>query len=170
MTKGMKMVPDIKNILYATDLSENARYALKYASTIANRFGAAITILHVLEELSPSSLGLVSEIVGKERWADLKKRNEEKVITSIRTRIEDVCNEISQSVPECPFIVQNIIVKTGNAVDQIIHYAEKEDCDMVVMGSRGHGILAEAMLGSTSRRVLRQCSKPVLMIRLPESV
>jgi len=166
----MKMALDIKNILFATDLSENARYALEYASTIANRFGAAITILHVLEELSPSSLGLVSEIVGKERWADLKKRNEEKVITSIRTRIENGCSEISQSIPECPFIVQRIIVKTGHPVDQIIHYAEKKDCDMVVIGSHGHGIFSEAMLGSTSRRVLRKCSKPVLVVRLPENV
>jgi nucleotide-binding universal stress UspA family protein len=163
------MVPEIKNILYATDLSENARYALKYASTIANRFGATITILHVLEELSPSSLGLVSEIVGKERWADLKKRNEEKVITSIRTRIEEVCNEISQSIPECPFIVQRIIVKTGHPVDQIVHYAKKKDCDMVVMGSHGHGIFSEAMLGSTSRRVLKKCTKPVLIVRLPKN-
>ena len=164
------MFPDIKNILYATDLSENARYALEYASTIANRFGAAITILHVLEELSPSSLGLVSEIVGKERWADLKKRNEEKVISSIKTGIEEECNEISQTMPECPFIVQRIIVKTGHPVDQIIHYAEKEDCDMVIIGSHGHGIFSEAVLGSTSRRVLRQCRKPVLVIRLPERV
>jgi nucleotide-binding universal stress UspA family protein len=169
MAKGMKMVPDIKNILYATDLSENAHYALKYATAIANRFGAAITILHVLEELSPSSSGIVSEIVGKKRWGDLKKRNEEKVITSIRSRIENGCNEINQNTPECPFIVQNIIVKSGHPVDQIIHYAEKKDCDMVIMGSRGHGILSEAMLGNTSRRVLRRCTKPVLVVRLPES-
>jgi nucleotide-binding universal stress UspA family protein len=164
------MVLEIKNILYATDLSENARYAFRYASAIANRFGAAITILHVMEELSPSSLGIVSEIVGKERWADLKKRNEEKVITSIRARIEDACNETNQSQPECSFIIQKIIVKTGHPVDQIIHYAEKKECDMVIMGSRGHGILSEAMLGNTSRRVLRRCTKPVLVVRLPESV
>jgi nucleotide-binding universal stress UspA family protein len=170
MIKGRIMVPDIKNILYATDLSKNAHYAFKYASTIANRFGATITILHVLEELSPSSLGIVSEIVGKERWTDLKKRNEEKIITSIRARIEDVCNEVSQNIPECPFIVQNIIVKTGHPVDQIIHYAEKKDCDMVIMGSRGHGIFTETMLGSTSRRVLRKCTKPVLVVRLPDNV
>ena len=163
------MVPEIKNILYATDLSENARYALRYATVIANRFGAEITILHVLEELSPSSLGVVSEIVGKDRWADLKKRNEEKVVASIRTRIENLCNEISLSIPECPFNVQKIVVKTGHPVDQIIRYTEKKDCDIVVMGSHGHGILAEAMLGSTSRRVLRQCRKPVLIVRLPEA-
>jgi nucleotide-binding universal stress UspA family protein len=166
----MKMALDIKNILFATDLSENARYALEYASTIANRFGAAITILHVLEELSPSSSGWVSGMVGKERWADLKKRNEEKVIASIRTRIEDVCNETNKSQPECSFIVKRIIVKTGHPVDLIIHYAEKKECDMVIMGSRGHGILSETKLGNTSRRVLRRCTKPVLVVRLPESV
>lgn len=164
------MIPEIKNILYATDLSKHALYALKYATIIANRFGAAITILHILEELSPSSLGMVSEIVGKERWADLKRRNEEKIIASIRSRIEDVCNEISQNSPECPFIVRRTVVKTGHAVDQIIHYAENKDCDLVIMGSHGHGIFSEAMLGSTSRRVLRRCRKPVLVIRLPESV
>lgn len=164
------MIPQINNILYATDLSENANYSLKYASVIANRFGAALTILHVLEELSPSSSGIVSELVGKERWADLKKRNEEKVITSIKARIEEVCNEMNQNTPECPVIVQKIIVKTGHPVDLILHYAEKKDCDMVVMGSRGLGVFEGAMLGSTSRRVLRRCSKPVLVVRLPETV
>lgn len=162
------MVPEIKKILYATDLSENARYAFEYASVIANRLGAAITVLHVLEELSPSSLGLVSEIVGKERWADLKIHNQEKVISSIKARIESFCNQVSQDMPECPFVVREIIVKTGHPVDQIIYHAEKTDVDMVVMGSRGQGILAEAMLGSTSRRVLRRCSKPVLVVRLPK--
>jgi nucleotide-binding universal stress UspA family protein len=170
MTAGINMVPEINNILFATDLSENARYALNYASIIANRFGAVITILHVLEELSPSFLGTVSGIVGKDRWTDLKKRNEEKVITSIRKRIKDTCNEISQNDPECPFIVQNIIVKTGHPADLIIHYAEKKNCDMVIMGSHGHRIFSDAMLGSTSHRVLRRCTKPVLIVRLPKNV
>lgn len=164
------MVPDIKNLLYATDLSENASYALKYASVIANRFEATITVLHVLEELSSSFSGMVSEMVGKDRWADLKKRDERKIIESIRTRIEDVCNETNQNPQGCSFIVQKIIVEIGHPADQIIHYAEKKECDMVIMGSHGQGILSEAMLGSTSRRVLRRCTKPVLVVRLPESV
>ena len=89
------------------------------------------------------------------------------VISSIRARIEDACKEVNQSFPECPFIDLNIIVSTGHPVDQIIHFAEKTDSDLVVMGSCGQGILAEAMLGSTSRRVLRRCEKPVMVVRLP---
>ena len=47
-------IPPIKKILYATDLSENARYAFGYAVSLANQYDAKITILHVLEDRSGS--------------------------------------------------------------------------------------------------------------------
>ena len=46
------MIPEIKKILYATDLSENARFAFGYAASLANRYGAQIVMLHVIEEIS----------------------------------------------------------------------------------------------------------------------
>ncbi|MGD8721592.1 MAG: universal stress protein, partial [Desulfobacterales bacterium] len=49
------MLPDIKIILYATDLSENARRAFGYAASLANRYGAKIIVLHVIEDFSPSA-------------------------------------------------------------------------------------------------------------------
>jgi len=161
------MIPEIKKILCPTDLSENARYAFGYAASLANRYGAGITLLHVLEDLSPNALGMVGEMLGKERWEDLKKRNEEQVIQAIRDRVEGFCEEENDKMPACPFIVDEIIIEIGQPVDRIIRQAEKTNCDMVVMGSRGQGMLAEAVLGSTSRRVLRRCKKPVLVVRLP---
>ncbi len=50
------MLPDIKRILYATDLSENARHAFGYAASLANRYGAKIIVLHVIEDFSPAQL------------------------------------------------------------------------------------------------------------------
>jgi len=161
------MIPEIKKILCPTDLSENARYAFGYAASLANSYGAGITVLHVLEELSPNALGIVGEMLGKDRWEDLKKRNQDQVIQAIRDRIEGFCEEESGKMPTCSFIVYEIIVEIGQPVDRIIRQIEKTDCDMVVMGSRGQGMLAEAVLGSTSRRVLRRCKKPVLVVRLP---
>ena len=55
----------------------------------------------------------------------------------------------------------------GKAVGQAIKNV-KGDFDFVVMGAHGHGVLEDAMIGSTSRRVLRRCKKPVLVVRLPE--
>ncbi|MDQ1335486.1 MAG: hypothetical protein QG552_2436, partial [Thermodesulfobacteriota bacterium] len=70
--------------------------------------------------------------------------------------------------PACPFITDEILVRIGNPVEVILEQAEKSNCDLVVMGSRGHGVLADAVIGSVSRRVLRQCKKPVLIVRLPK--
>ena len=46
-----------------------------------------INILHVLEALSPNALAIVGDFLGKERWEDLKKKNEAQVLQSIRERI-----------------------------------------------------------------------------------
>ncbi|MBW1708071.1 MAG: universal stress protein [Deltaproteobacteria bacterium] len=162
------MIPEIRKILCPTDLSENARYAFEYAASLANRYGAGITILHVLEDLSPNALGIVGDMLGKERWEEIKKRNEEQVIRAIRDRIKGFCEEESDKMPACPFIIDEIIVEIGQPADRIFRQAEKTKCDMIVMGSRGQGMFAEAMLGSTSRKVLRRCKKPVLIVRLPE--
>ena len=55
-----------------------------------------------------------------------------------------------------------------NPVDEILQEVENNEYDMVVMGAHGHGALADAIMGSVSRRVVRRCKKPVLVIRLPD--
>ena len=47
------MVPQIKKILYATDLTKNSAYAFYYAIDLAQRRDAKIVILHVVEPLPP---------------------------------------------------------------------------------------------------------------------
>ena len=43
------IIPKIKKILYATDLSENARYSFRYAVSLSHQYDASLTIFHVLE-------------------------------------------------------------------------------------------------------------------------
>jgi nucleotide-binding universal stress UspA family protein len=161
------MIPEIKKILYATDLSKNARYAFGYAASLANRYGAGITLLHVLED-SPSSDSLVINMIGEKRWNELRKTNEGKVIETIKERLEKFCSDVSDKLPSCPFITDKIIVKIGNPVEEILAQTRTSDFDMVVMGAHGQGIIADALIGSTSMRVLRRCKKPVLVVHLPE--
>lgn len=70
-------------------------------------------------------------------------------------------------LPSCPFITDNIIVKIGHPVEEILKEVENNPYDLVVMGAHGQGGMADALMGSTSRRVLRRCRKPVLVVRLP---
>jgi nucleotide-binding universal stress UspA family protein len=162
------MIPEIKKILYATDLSNNARYAFEYAASMAGCFGAGITVLHVLEEFSPNAVAIVEDFLGEERLKDLRKRNEDQVIESIRGRIENFCDDMEHKLPECSFIIDHVIVEIGHPVDRIIRQAEKNNCNMIIMGSHGQGVLKGAMMGSTSQRVLRRSEIPVLVIRLPK--
>lgn len=162
------MIPEIRKILYTTDLSENARYAFAYAASLAHRYGAGITILYVLEDLAPSRDMLVINIIGEKKWEELRDSNKQAVMETIKARLEKFCEDVSQELPECPFITDEIVVKIGNPVDEILNQADKTGCDILVMGAHGHGVLSDAMMGSTSRRVLRRCKKPVLVVRLPE--
>lgn len=162
------MIPEIKKILYVTDLSENSRYAFSYAASIANRYGAGVTVLHVMEEISPSASAQLSIYIGNEEWAGIKKKNKQEVMDTIKTRLEDFCAEASSELPECPFITDATLVKEGHAPDVILDDAHNGDFDLVVMGTHGHSAFVDAMMGGTARRVLRRCKKPVLTVRLPK--
>lgn len=161
------MIPEIKSILYTSDLSENARYAFSYAASLANRYGAGITILHVLEDISPTTDSLVVSIIGQEKWNELRGNNEKEVLDTIKSRLTRFCEDVQAELPSCPFITDKIKVTIGQPVDIILREVENNDYDMVVMGAHGHGVLADAIMGSVSRRVVRRCKKPVLIVRLP---
>lgn len=162
------MIPEINKILYTTDLSKNARHAFGYAASLANRYDAGITILNVLEDISPTTNSLVINIIGEEEWSKLRTRNEKEVLDKLRSRLKKFCDEVQAELPTCPFITDDIIVKIGNPVYEILREVEEKRYDMVVMGAHGHSALANALLGSTSRSVIRRCKTPVLVVRLPE--
>lgn len=157
----------VERILYPTDLSENAAYAFEHAVRTANCYGAKITILYVLEDLPPDVLLIMQAFHGRDHWEEIQRSNRDGIFQSIRDRIQAFCGEVASSLPECPFIVYEVIVETGHPVERILHHIDKIPCDMVVMGSRGQGLLKETLLGSTSHRVLRRSSKPVLVVPLP---
>ena len=162
------MIPEIKKILYTTDLSQNARYAFGYAASLANRYDAGITIFHVLEDISPTADSLAINIIGKKKWEELRSNNEKAVLDTIKSRLEKFCEDVQSKLPSCPFITDNILVKIGNPVEEILQEVENNSYDMVVMGAHGHGVLSDAIMGSVSRRVIRRCKVPVLVVRLPE--
>jgi nucleotide-binding universal stress UspA family protein len=72
--------------------------------------------------------------------------------------------------PLRPFFKRNgveptYVAQVGHAGDNIARLAEKGKFDLVVLGSHGHGRLANLVLGSTASQVVAQCGVPVLLIR-----
>ena len=162
------MLPQIKNVLYATDLSENARYAYKYAASLAQQYEARVTILHVIEKPTAETFLQIQGYIGEEKWKQLQEEKQADFVSRIKGRLTDFCDEISSEVDACTFQVDKIIVTEGIAADEILHQAELNDADVIIMGTRGFGMFKDALMGGTARRVVRRSSIPVMVIRLPE--
>ena len=162
------MVPEIKNILFPTDMSDTSNYAFRYAASLANCYEASITILHVLKDPKPTSESLVTNFLGEKNWLEIVDRNKTEVVEKIRSRLEKFCDETKAELTSCPFLIEEVIVRIGNPVKEILIVAENQYYDLVIMGAHGHGALAGAVMGSVSRRVVRRSMTPVLVVRLPE--
>ena len=167
---------EIKKILYTTDLSESAFHAFAYAASLANQYDAGITILNVLIE-DPDIESKVAPFIADSEWVEIKKRHyqeaREALIgkkrdnVAIREVLENFSEKVKIETDSQAFVTDEIIVERGNPVDKILEVADSRNCDLIVMGSHGHSVIEEALIGSTARRVVRRSTKPVLVIRLP---
>jgi nucleotide-binding universal stress UspA family protein len=165
----------IKKILYATDLSETAVHAFSYAVSLANMCGASITILHVLAEFPGEQF--ITNMINTDTWKEIKMRYyskaRDKLIGKKRDHIaiKEVLQAFSEEVKvdeeDQAFVTDEILIKDGAPAEIIVQTAIKQNCDLVVMGTRGHGVIADVLIGSTARWVVRQSPIPVLVIRLP---
>ena len=169
-TGGGAIVPDIKKILYVTDLSETARYAVRYACSVGNKYQAAVTVLHVipnmLEEFSSGAGIDLNERFGK-KWDEFNAKSIEMAKETIQMRIEETSEQITKEIPYCPLTKGDILVEAGNPVNRIATVAENGNYDLIIMGTHGHGKLEDAIVGSVARGVISRCSKPVLVVPLP---
>jgi nucleotide-binding universal stress UspA family protein len=163
------MIPEIKTILYATDLSENSQYAFGYAISLANRYDAKIVVLHVIEDISHQMNMQVADMLGAEKWQELQRTRKKEVVEILVRKIDAFCKETAAADQSCPFTVTDIKVRNGHPVEEIIAESIASDYDVVIMGTHGHGILAGAMMGSTAMRVVRRSHVPVMVIRLPKT-
>jgi len=164
----------IKKILYATDLSQSARYAYAYAVSLADHYCAAITMVYVLHDAP----GFVENLIGADKYEEIKKRHyddaREALIGKRKERliVKDIldkfCDDVraDQSLPDIE--TDEILISEGNPAEQILRAAEETGSDIIVIGTHGFGRIAEAMIGSTARQILRLSHRPVLAVRLPE--
>ncbi len=156
------MIPEIKKILYATDLSESSRKTLAWAIALSKKHDARLLMLNVIEDAStyPS----VQVYFSEREWNQLKQRIDDDAVNIMKDRINEFCETIKSEMPQCDYIADEIIVRRGNPVEKIIATAQERQCDMIVMGTLGAGGLTDAIMGSTARRVLRRSKVPVLVI------
>jgi nucleotide-binding universal stress UspA family protein len=171
-------IPQIKKILFTTDLSKQTRHAFNFAVGLANRYGAALTTLYVMEDITQPQSAHLQAFIGSDRWEELRKTHEQEIRqiligkkregTMIREALADMVTAAQKELPEKNLQSDEIVVAQGDPVDCIIQEADSRQVDLIVMGYHPRGRLEEAIVGSVSRSVLRRSKVPVLLVRLPE--
>jgi nucleotide-binding universal stress UspA family protein len=152
----------IKKILYATDLSKNSSFAFLYATDMARRHDAKIVMLHAIEPI-PAYAAAYTGITD-----ELQRKQQEETVEEIKTRLGDFCQKAEAQIgPPCADLVSKILVPRGHAPEEILNAADKEGCEVIVLGTHGKGFLAHTFLGSVSSAVLNRTQKPVFIIPLP---
>jgi nucleotide-binding universal stress UspA family protein len=158
------MIPKIRNILYATDLSENSAYAFYFAIDFAQKHNANITILHVVEPISPE----VMPYIERGKIVKMEKDNIGEAVEEIKNRLQSFCSRVEGEMgPPCVELVSKTLVPLGHPTEEILNTADREDCDLIILGSHGKGFLAHTFLGSVSSAVLHRARRPVFIIPLP---
>jgi len=162
------MMPQVRHILYATDLSHNSAYAFRYAVDFALKHDAKISLLHVLEPLPVTAAALAEAMLPQEQLQKLRNEKRSYTLDKIRKRLKFFCEKELPDDPESQARIASVIVTQGFAADEILQKADELDCDAIIMGTHGKGLLAHTFLGSTAKRVLRRTRKPVFVIPLPK--
>ena len=157
------MIPQIKKLLYSTDLSKNSAYAFFYATDMAKRYGADIVILHAVEPIPH-----VYTEGGARLLRSIEKQQQHSDAGDIQQRVREFCTRIeNQAGFSCANLVTKILTPLGYPVEEILKAADDEGCDAIILGTHGKGFLRQTFLGSVSVSVLERTRKPVFIIPLP---
>jgi nucleotide-binding universal stress UspA family protein len=147
---------DLHRILVPTDFSKYSENAVRYAVAFAEKFGAELHVLHVVQDLAlfiPEAV-LITPMVTPplEQFKAAARAALDKVIKEMNLTGLKVETEVAQGVP----------------FNEIVRTAREKDVDLIVMGTHGHTGLAHMLLGSVAEKVVRKAPCPVLTVRHPE--
>ena len=134
-------------VLLATDGSTEARLAASTAADLASSTDSELHVVHV-GELLPTFLAQ-TEVEPAELQREAKRLLDEQV----------------RAVEEAGSTVEEAHLRQGRADEEIVDLAQSLGVGLIVMGSRGHGRIRRALMGSVSESVVRHAHCPVTIVR-----
>lgn len=144
------MGKETKKILVTTDGSKNAERALIKAKKEAECSDATVTILAVVKPMFLTYYGK-SEVLKKDSKA-IEEGKQELLRKSLEL-FEDYSGKVETKL------------RKGDPAEEILNEAEEYKYDLIIMGSKGLGIFAKALLGSVSSKVLNHTETDVLIVK-----
>jgi nucleotide-binding universal stress UspA family protein len=137
-----------KQFLIATDGSPGARTALRQAIELAREANARLTVVYARRAPLP--------ILGEPYY----QRALSDELAVARAVVAEAAREVGASGVE----VETEILE-GKAADGIVELARSRGADLIIVGSRGRGAVAGALLGSVSESIVHKADRPVLVVK-----
>jgi universal stress protein A len=134
----------IKRILVPIDFSNYSLNALAQACGLAEHFGAALVLLHVIE---PIHFITESDVYAEQRRASTAQ------LTRLRADLEKKGHRV------------RLLIRGGIPSRVIVEAARSNRADLIVMGTHGRTGLAHLLIGSVAEKVVRVSACPVLTVR-----
>jgi len=141
-------------ILVPTDFSPGADAALTYARTLAEKFGASLRLLHVMED--PMTSVMLSVDSYPPDLPELRRVMVDDATARIRERLGDNDRTALRATGEVLF---------GSGARCIVDYATEHDVDLIVMGTHGRTGMSHLLMGSVAERVVRTAPCAVMTVR-----
>jgi nucleotide-binding universal stress UspA family protein len=135
-------------ILVPTDFGDASEAALTYGREIADRFDAALHLMHIAE--NPFLRAVVSD----------RRSLEEAPVRWLQDRLTETDRRRGAVA---------IVEQSDEPASEILRYAKSADIDLIVMGTHGRTGLARVVLGSVAEAVVRSAPCPVLTVHSAES-
>ena len=142
----------IERILTPLDFSDASIYALGYAKTIAEKFNAKLYIYHCITDISAYT-GYVPSFPADE------------VIKGLR---ENAIKEMEHIINRYSLKNVETAIEKGNVAKNIVNFAEKNKIDLIVIGAHGKSGFERFTFGSTTEKVMRMSTIPVLEVKMPK--
>ena len=140
----------VNAILVPTDFSADSKRALAYAMQLADRFGASLHVIHVLDD-SFALAGYLETYAGDYMQAAVQQAT---------VQIEALLTPEQKARYSAA-----LVVRIGKPADEILAYlAEHREVGLVVMATAGRGRVARFMTGSVTDKIVRAAPCPVLTL------
>jgi nucleotide-binding universal stress UspA family protein len=152
----------IERILVAIDGSEPSNRALDYAVELSAKWNAELTLLAVISKVMlpifPDEGFGATPLAAAREFGQYQEK--------MRNVYQNILSEAIEKIKiEHPTLDVKTILEEGRPSATIVDLAETDGFDLIVMGSRGIGGITGWILGSTSRRVVDSCTKPILIVK-----
>lgn len=144
-----------KHILCPIDGSTCSLHALDAAAHLAREEHSRLTICYVIDPAKAAGVALGDPSLTAPFYQALRREGD--------TMLTHAAVGVRANVQ-----VETILLD-GFVVETILEYAQKNDCDLIVMGSHGRGGFQRLLIGSVAEGVLRHSNVPVMIVRFREA-